>query len=81
MSEERLRLMGRLEGEKLKAEELRLKISGLVRSIRSLLDSYAPIELLECRMAAQQAMELAVHQEVYRETVERIAAIKRDLGQ
>jgi hypothetical protein len=60
MSEERLRLMGRLETEKLKAEELKLKMSGLVKSIRSLLDSYSPLELLECQVAAQQAMELAV---------------------
>lgn len=60
MSEERLKLMGRLETEKLKAEELKLKMSGLVKSIRSLLDNYAPLELLECQVAAQQAMELAV---------------------
>jgi hypothetical protein len=60
MSEERLRLMGRLETEKLKAEELKLKMSGLIKSIRNLLDGYMPLELLECQVAAQQAMELAV---------------------
>jgi hypothetical protein len=80
MSEERLKLMGRLESEKLKAEEYRLKMRGLISSVRNLLDGYAPLDLLECRVAAQQAMELAIYQEAYREALERIAAMKRDLG-
>jgi hypothetical protein len=81
MSSERLQLLGRLEEQALKAKQTKLKLAGLVHSLRQLLDSYAPVEVLEGEVIAQQAVELAATQALYREMLDTIAAIKRDLGQ
>jgi hypothetical protein len=81
MSSERLQLLGRLEEQTLKARKTKLKLAGLVHSLRQLLDGYAPVEILEGEVIAQQAVELAATQALYREMLELIAAIKRDLGQ
>ena len=81
MSDERLRAMGHLEERRLKAADTRLKMAGLRDSIRMQLDPYKPIEALNCQVAAQQALELAALHRVYRDLLDDIAAIRRDLGE
>jgi len=80
MSEERLRLMGRLEEKRMKAREIRMKMDGLRDALRLKLDKYEPLERLSCSQIAQMAVDMAAQQIVYKDLLEDIAAIERDLG-
>jgi hypothetical protein len=79
-SEERLKLLGRLEETKMKAQQTKLQMVGLRDSVRGMLDKYEPIEVIHARAAAELAVQLAALQEHYRELLERMQSIKRDLG-
>lgn len=81
MGQERIALLGHLKDEELQAGQLRTRLEGLRDSIRSLTDRYTPVEHLPGAALADQAVQFAATQEVYKDKLVTIAAIKRDLGQ
>lgn len=77
---ERLKFKGRLAEKELELERLKLKITGLVKSIRDTLDPFEAIEDLKTDEAAQQAVELAQARILWCEVSAEIKAIKKALG-
>jgi hypothetical protein len=77
---ERLRLMGLLEEKRAEAVKLRLRIEGLRDGIRNNLPRHEPIDLINGDLVANEAVELAANLYVYRDLVDEIGAIKRDIG-
>lgn len=81
--DERLKNQGRLAEKEIEAQRLKLRIEGLVDSIRDALDPFEAKESpedLKCDRAAELAIELArVHIE-YLECIEIIRALKKALG-
>jgi hypothetical protein len=77
---ERLQFQGRLGEKNLKAEELRIRIKGLVDSLRSHLDPFEMPEDLETELIASQALELAKTRIEYVGILQEIKAIKKALG-
>jgi len=78
---ERIQHLGHLREEELKEQELRLRIEGLRDSIRVKLDPYIEVRHLGADIVAQQALELANVSIQYDSCLNKIAAIRRALGQ
>ena len=78
---ERLKFMGRLREKELQAEKLKLKLGGMRKSIRDLLDPFEDVAELRLDHVAAYAVEAAELQVQYKEALEEIAAIKKALGQ
>lgn len=71
---------GRLRQKELEARQVKLRMEGLVSSIRDLLDPFEEIEALRADVAAGQAVELASLQATYKGLLGEMAAIKKALG-
>ena len=80
MSEERVKFEGRLALNRRERTETQLRLQGLVRSLRDLLDPILPVERLEGEMIAAQALDLANLQITYRGLLKEAQAIKDILG-
>ena len=80
MSEERVKFEGRLALNRRERTETQLRLQGLVRSLRDLLDPILPVERLESELIAAQALDLANLQIRYRELLKEAVAIKNVLG-
>lgn len=80
MSEEHVKFEGRLAVNRRERTEKQLRLQGLVRSLRDLLDPILPVERIEGEMIAAQAMDLANLQIRYRQLLQEAAAIKDALG-
>lgn len=65
MREEILRARGRLAGYKKNAEDLELKIAGLILLIRNYIDPYEKKELLRAKEASNACAELVERQQEY----------------
>lgn len=77
---ERLKFQGRLAEKELEAKELKLRIEGLRDSIRDALDPFAKIEDLKAHIVARQAVDLSEYHVQYKELLEEIRQIKKELG-
>lgn len=77
---ERLKFMGRLEEKNLQVKNLKLKIEGLVKSMREHLDPTEPVEDLRLDLVSQQALEAADNQIELKALLEEIKVIKKLLG-
>lgn len=77
---ERLKFQGRLAEQEMESKRLRLRIQGLVKSIRDILDPFDAVEDLRADVAMEQVIELAGLQADYKATLDEIAAIKKALG-
>ena len=77
---ERLKHLGRLEERKLRAEELRIKMRGLVESQREHLDPFEEYENLDTELIASQSLELAKLKIEYVGILDEIKAIEKALG-
>ncbi|MHB1059807.1 MAG: hypothetical protein ACYC0F_18180 [Rhodanobacter sp.] len=77
---ERLRHKGRLAEKEADARRLAMSISGLVDSVRVLLDPFEDLEDIKAEHAAAQAVELAGKHAEYCGLLEEIKAIKKALG-
>ena len=78
---EALKFEGRLAQTRIEAEQLKLKIQGLIGSIRDLLDPTEPrIENIRTAIAAAQAVELDAAMTDYKGRLAEMAEIKRILG-
>jgi len=75
-----LKFKGRLQEAALRLRELKLRIEGLVGSIRDQLDPLAEIEDLRCDIVAEQAVQLADLHIQHQECVRKIDAINKALG-
>ena len=80
MSEERVKFEGRLAVNRQERTKTQLRLQGMVRSLRDLLDPILPVERLESELIAAQAMDLASLQIKYRGLVAEAQAIKNVLG-
>ena len=77
---ETLKFRGRLAEKEFSLKGLRLRIRGLVISIRDNLDPLGEIEDIQADIAAEQAIELSDLKIQYAETLSDIRAIKKALG-
>ena len=80
MDEERIKFQGRLLEKRNERDRVRLRIRGLVMSIRNCLDPFAEVVDLHADAAAQQSLELATLRIRYNELGHEIAAIEKALG-
>ena len=77
---ERLKFQGRLAEKELEAKTLKLRIDGMIASIRSQLDPFETIENLKSRLIAGQAVDLSEYHTMYMETIDEIRLLKKELG-
>lgn len=77
---ELLKYEGRLRRLELDAKSLKIKVDGLVLSMRGLLDQFAPIEDLQGEVIADQALSLANAQGEYVAVLAKIKAVEKALG-
>lgn len=77
---ERLRHKGRLAEKEADARRLAMSISGLVDSVRGLLDPFEDLADIKAEHAATQAVELAGKHAEYCGLLQEIKAIKKALG-
>jgi hypothetical protein len=77
---ERLKHLGRLGEQKLRAEELRIKMRGIIESLREHLDPFERHEDLDTELIASQAMELGSAKIEYVAVLGEIKAIEKALG-
>lgn len=78
---ERLKFIGRLAEKKRELRGMRLKMSGLVTSIRGLLDPFGEVEDIITDVAAAQAVELDTLKIDYKALQAEITAIEKALGE
>ena len=77
---ERLKYQGRLAEKRLELKKLKLRIEGMIDSIRTHLDPFEKIENLKARLIAGQAVDLSEYHTMYIETLEDIRKIEKELG-
>ena len=77
---ERLKFQGRLAEKELEAKTLKLRIEGMIASIRSHLDPFENLENLKSRLIAGQAVDLSEYHTMYMETIDEIRLLKKELG-
>jgi len=77
---ERLRYQGRLAEKRLEAKELKLRIEGMIDSLRTQLDPFEDIENIKAHLIAGQAVDLSDYKTMYMETLEDIRKLKKELG-
>ena len=80
MADERVKFEGRLAVNRRERSETQLRMQGLVRSLRDLLEPILPVELLETELIAAQSLDLAKLSIRYRELLAEAHAIKDLLG-
>lgn len=79
MNDEGVKFEGRLAVNRRQRSELQLRIQGLVRSLRDLLDPTRPVERLEGEMISTHAVDLANLQIKYRELLKEAEIIRQYL--
>ena len=77
---ERLKFQGRLAEKELEAKKLKLRIEGMIDSIRTQLDPFEDIENIKAHLIAGQAVDLSEYHSMYLETLEDIRKLKKALG-
>ena len=77
---ERLKYQGRLVEKRLEAKKLKLRIEGMIDSIRTQLDPFEDIENIKAHLIAGQAVDLSEYHTMYMETLEDIRKLKKELG-
>jgi hypothetical protein len=80
MADERIKFEGRLALNRRERSETQLRMQGLVRSLRDLLEPIFPVERLETELIAAQSLDLANLSIKYRELLSEAQAIKNFLG-
>lgn len=80
MSEEQVKFEGRLAVNRRQRKEVHLRLQGMVRGLRDLLDPTLPVERLEGELIGAQGMDLAALIIKYRELLQEAQAIKQVLG-
>ena len=78
--QERLIVRGQLSELQKKAEELRIRITGLRKSLRINLNEFLPVEDLDAGVISDQALEMSGLVIDYREALAQIQAMKKALG-
>jgi len=77
---ERLKFQGRLAEKELEAKELKLRIEGMIDSIRTQLDPFEDIENIKACLIAGQAVDLSEYHTMYLECLADILKLKKALG-
>ena len=77
---ERLKFQGRLAEKEFEAKELKLRIEGMIDSIRTQLDPFEAIENLKARLIAGQAVDLSEYHTMYLDILADIRKLKKALG-
>jgi len=77
---ERLKYQGRLAEKRQQARRLKLRLDGLVTSLRNQLDPTEDVAGLKADLIAEEALEFATRLGDYRALLEEIAKIEKLLG-
>ena len=77
---ERLKYQGRLVEKRIEAKNLKLRIEGIVDSIRSHLDPFDKIENIKARLVARQAVDLSEYHTMYTTALDEIQKLKEEIG-
>lgn len=80
MNEEQIKFEGRLAQKLMISHEMRLRIQGLVKSLRDLLDPTVPEEELNGPLISAQAIDLSNRLIDYADIIKQIKVIKKALG-
>lgn len=79
MSEETIKFEGKLSLNRQERMKANVRMQGLVKSLRDLLDPTKPVERLETEMIAAQALDLAALQIKYKELLQEADIIRQYL--
>lgn len=77
---ERLKYQGRLVEKRIEAKNLKLRIEGIIDSIRSHLDPFDKIENIKARLVARQAVDLSEYHTMYTTALDEIQKLKEEIG-
>lgn len=77
---ERLKYQGRLVEKRIEAKNLKLRIEGIVDSIRSHLDPFDKIENIKAQLVARQAVDLSEYHTMYTTALDEIQKLKEEIG-
>ena len=78
---ERIQFQGRLAELKNEAAAMKVRMSGLLHAVRGIFDPFEPaLEELRLEEGATLAVELAALQIEYKDRLDRIKALNRELG-
>jgi hypothetical protein len=77
---ERLKYQGRLVEKRIEAKNLKLRIQGMIYSIRSHLDPFDKIENIKARVVARQAVDLSEYHTMYTTALDEIQKLKEEIG-
>ena len=77
---ERLKYQGRLVEKRIEAKNLKLRIQGMIYSIRSHLDPFDKIENIKARLVARQAVDLSEYHTMYTTALDEIQKLKEEIG-
>lgn len=77
---ERLKYQGRLVEKRIEAKNLKLRIEGIIDSIRSHLDPFDKIENIKARVVARQAVDLSEYHTMYTTALDEIQKLKEEIG-
>lgn len=77
---ERLKFQGRLAEKEMEAKKLKLRLEGLIESLRDQLDPFEMVKDLNGDVIADMALEIAAYRVDYLGVLDEIKAIKKALG-
>lgn len=77
---ERLKYQGRLVEKRIEAKNLKLRIQGMIYSIRSHLDPFDKIENIKAQLVARQAVDLSEYHTMYTTALDEIQKLKEEIG-
>ena len=77
---ERLKFQGRLAEKEMEAKKLKLRLEGLIESLRDQLDPFEMVKDLNGDVIADMALEIAAYRVEYLGVLDETKAIKKALG-
>jgi deoxyadenosine/deoxycytidine kinase len=77
---ERLKYQGRLVEKRIEAKNLKLRIQGMIYSIRAHLDPFDKIENIPALLVARQAVDLSEYHTMYTTALDEIEKLKEEIG-
>lgn len=75
-----LKYRGRLAEKKLEAKKLKLRIEGMIDSLRAQLDPFENLKNLKAPLIAGQAVDLSEYHTMYLSALDDIQKLKREIG-
>lgn len=77
---ETLKYRGRLAEKRLEAKKLKLRIEGMIDSLRTQLDPFEDLKNIKARLIAGQAVDLSEYHTMYLSILSDIRKIEKEIG-